>query len=211
LPETKAVTFYGFCDQFLRSRGERLDYQQISQPGFWRDVQDRVLAAPIPDDWTFDVLIVDEGQDFEPDWLEILELFLSPGGRILWLEDPEQNLQCKPPALITGFVRLRATSNYRTPYAIARFMRDHLPTEFEPANPLPRLGVDLHSYHTEQDQTELLAKIIRDLQTQGFEPADIAVISLRGLSQSPVLKLDRIGTLPLRRFTGDYTPEGAQI
>ena len=74
IPEVRAQTFYGFCDQFLRGRGETLDYDRMNQPGFWSAIQDRVLAAPIPQDWRFDTLIVDEGQDFAADWLEILHL-----------------------------------------------------------------------------------------------------------------------------------------
>ncbi len=41
----------------------------------------------------FDTLIVDEGQDFERDWFEIMRLFLQEGANILWLEDDVRNLQ----------------------------------------------------------------------------------------------------------------------
>ena len=41
----------------------------------------------------FDTLNVDEGQDFEQDWLEIMRLFLQEGANLLWLEDDGRNLQ----------------------------------------------------------------------------------------------------------------------
>jgi len=138
LPDIMARTFYGFCDQFLLSRGERLEYARMSQPGFWREVQDRVLAEPIPEAWRFETLIIDEGQDFEPDWLEILQLFLSEDGRILWLEDPDQNILDRAPIPLPDFVRLRSRFNYRSPASIATFIRDRLPIAFEPANPTAR-------------------------------------------------------------------------
>ncbi len=55
-------------------------------------VLEQVTAAEIPEDWQFDALIVDEGQDFEAEWFEILQLFLKEDGAILWFEDPLQNI-----------------------------------------------------------------------------------------------------------------------
>ncbi len=211
LPEVRATTFHGFCDQFLRGRGEALDYGRMNQPGFWSAVQDRVLAAPIPTDRRYDSLILDEGQDFEADWLEILQLFLTEDSRILWLDDPDQNLLNKPPLVLPGFVRLRLRQNYRSPYSIARFMRRHLPFDFEPANPLPGLGVGVHTYRDPKDQAERLAEVIGHLMTLGFAPDEIAIISLRGLDQSPLWQRERIGRHAIRRFTGAYQPDGTQI
>lgn len=40
---------------------------------------------------------------------------------------------------LPGFVRLRVPQNYHSPYGIAPAMRQHLPFDFDPANPLPGL------------------------------------------------------------------------
>jgi hypothetical protein len=34
LPEINVKTFYGFCDAFLRDRGETRDYGPMNQPDF---------------------------------------------------------------------------------------------------------------------------------------------------------------------------------
>ena len=74
----QVYTFMGFCDEFLKSLGVKLDYSNMNgNPDFWRDVQDQVMAQEIPDNWKFESLIVDEGQDFDAEWLEILRLFLK--------------------------------------------------------------------------------------------------------------------------------------
>jgi len=211
IPEVRAQTFYGFCDQFLRGRGETLDYDRMNQPGFWSAIQDRVLAAPIPPDWRFDTLIVDEGQDFAADWLEILHLFLSADGRILWLDDPDQNLLNKPPLTLPGFTRLHLRQNYRSPYGIARFMRQHLPFDFEPANPLPGLGVGVHTYQKPEDQATSLAAVINQLHSLGFNPEEIVLLSLQGIDKSPLWRCERIGKHTIRRWTGAYRPDGSQI
>ncbi|MCC7280259.1 MAG: NERD domain-containing protein [Chromatiaceae bacterium] len=211
LPEIKVKTFYGFCDAFLRDRGETLDYGRMNQPGFWGEVQDRVLVAPISPDWRFDVLILDEGQDFEADWLEILQLFLTEEGRVLWLEDPDQNLRDQEPLALPGFVRLRLRQNFRSPFGIARFMHEHLPFDFEPANPLPGLGVGVHGFHRPADQVQRLAEVVGQQLALGFAPEEIVILSLRGLNQSPLWQEDHIGRHAVRRFTGRYQPDGAQI
>ena len=79
-------TFYGLMDRFLISRGHKLSYERIGEPNFWQDIQDRVIGETIGPDWKFDALIVDEGQDFEAQWNEILRLFLKPDADILWFE-----------------------------------------------------------------------------------------------------------------------------
>jgi hypothetical protein len=211
LPEIRANTFYGFCDLFLRSRGETLDYGRMNQPDFWNAIQDRVLAAPIPDDWRFDTLIVDEGQDFSADWLEILQLFLSGDGHILWLDDPDQNLLNKPALNQPGFVRLRVRQNYRSPYSIARFMRQHLPFDFEPANPLPGLGVGVHNYQAPEDQVKSLEAVLSHLLSLGFASEEIVILSLQGVGKSPLWRSERIGRQVIRRFTGNYRPDGSQV
>ncbi len=211
LPAIKVKTFYGFCDAFLRDRGENLDYGRMNQPGFWGEVQDRVLVAPISPDWRFDVLILDEGQDFEADWLEILQLFLTEEGRVLWLEDPDQNLRDQEPLALPGFVRLRLRQNFRSPFGIARFMHEHLPFDFEPANPLPGLGVGVHGFHRPADQVQRLAEVVGQQLALGFAPEEIVILSLRGLNQSPLWQEDHIGRHAVRRFTGRYQPDGAQV
>src|SRR5262249_52936538 len=80
-------TFYGLMDKFLISRGHKLSYDRIGEPDFWLNVQERVIGETIGSDWKFDALIVDEGQDFERQWSEILQLFLNSNADILWLED----------------------------------------------------------------------------------------------------------------------------
>ena len=115
-------TFMGFCDEFLKSMGLSLNYSEMNgNPDFWRNVLEQVMDQDVPDDWKFDTLIVDEGQDFEAEWLEILRLFLHKGANVLWLEDSDQNIYSKKPVLLQDFVRYRCAVNYRSPESIAAF------------------------------------------------------------------------------------------
>ena len=60
-----------------------------------------IAAEPTPDDFV-DVLVVDDGQNFEQPWADALLRFLKPGGKAWWLEDPLQNLYDRPPVDLPG-------------------------------------------------------------------------------------------------------------
>ncbi len=205
-------TFHGFCREFLASRGHALDFTEAgSNPNFWREVQERVTGEEIPEPWRFDTLVVDEGQDFEQEWWETLQLFLRDGADVLWLEDPDQNLQGRPPVRLDGFVGFRARVNYRNPDSIARYIRRHLPFDFEPGNDLPGLGVGEHRCENPADQPRIVARVIQDLVKQGFSHEDIVILTCHGVQNSVFSALDAVGGVKLRRFTGEYTPEGNQV
>src|SRR5690606_4025911 len=88
---------------------------QGPQNGTWQNVQEQLIAADLDPGMRFDCLVVDEGQDFEPEWFELLQLFLTEDAAILWLEDPQQNLRGTPLAELRGFARYRETTNFRSP------------------------------------------------------------------------------------------------
>jgi hypothetical protein len=170
----------------------------------------------VPEEWKFDALIVDEGQDFEPDWFDMLRMFLRNGADILWLEDVDQNLRAQQPVPLPGFVGFRARANYRTPRSIAQFIERTLPVEFEAASDLPGLGVGVRSYAEETDQPGIVAKIIVELLRRGFTHSQIVVLTTRhlvtpGMPRSGFQDRDRVGNYRLRRFTGEYDLVGNQI
>jgi superfamily I DNA and RNA helicase len=198
-------TWYGFCHAFLESRGQPVDFSGADRgPAFWREIQDRVMAEPIPEGWRFDALVVDEGQDFEDEWVDIIRLFLKDDAAILWLEDGDQNLQGKPPVALEGFVTYRCRENYRSPESIARFIRRTLPVDFEPANPLPGLGVGIEPYDESIEQPRCAARVLQRLVGLGFHNDDIVILTCRGAQNSVFSELDTVGGVRLRRFTGAY-------
>jgi len=205
-------TFHGFCVEFLKSRGQAPDFDKAGgDSDFWRRIPELVTAERIPDDWIFDALVVDEGQDFEQEWLEILTLFLHEDADILWLEDPEQNLQDKPSVNTKGFIGYRCPVNYRSPESIARFIRNTLPVEFELGNDLPGLGVGVYGYEKPDEQPKAVARIVQDLIRRGFSHYDIVILTCLGARNSLFSELKQVGGIKLRRFTGDYDAEGNQV
>ena len=203
--------FHGFCRDFLRAQGHALVFPDRPDAAFWTRMQEEVSAQSIPADWTFDTLVVDEGQDFESEWLEILRLFVPEDAAILWLEDSAQNLYEKQSLALGGFVTYRCRTNYRTPETIARVIHDVLPVEFEPGNDLPGLGVGVHGYDDPEDQVRIVDRIIQDRVRQGFAHEDIVVVTCHGVEHSVFAETESIGGIPLRRPIREYDKDGNQV
>ena len=155
-----------------------------------------------------ETLFIDEGQDLGQEAFEVLSLLAADAAGIVWMEDADQNLGQR--AIEGGhfemarYLRLRLPWNYRSPNRIARFMRDRLPLAFDPANALPGYPVRVTPVRDAEDQMAQVEAAVERLLADGFGPADIVIISCRGLQHSVFAELDRIGTHRLRRFTGRY-------
>lgn len=214
VPENSYVnTWHGFVAEFLQSKGERLDFDLMrTSKSFWKDTQEKAAAEEIPDEWIFDALIIDEGQDFEDEWVEIVKLFICNDADILWLEDMEQNVYSKPKVKLDDFVGYRCQINYRTPESIARFIRNTMPFEFEFGNELPGLGVGVHGYKKDIDQIKAVTAVVQDLtKNRGFSLSDIVVITCGGVNSSIFSNLDKIGGVRTRSFSGEYDKDGNQL
>jgi hypothetical protein len=215
-----ADTFYGLMDRFLKSRGHRFSYE-LGQPDFWVSVQERVIGETIGADWKFDSLIVDEGQDFERQWCEILRLFLAPDADLLWLEDLNQSIRPEMAerstselayeSLSAQFIGFRAKANYRSPETIARYILRVLPFDFVPANPTPGLGVGVSTYKDSEDQGKVVASIVTELIRSGFKHSDIVILSMRGLARATFAQTRGIGNFTFSRPTGEYDLLGNQV
>ena len=205
-------TWYGLCDKYLTEQGHVFDYERATKdPAIWKEMQEMVISSDIPEEWRFSTLIVEEGQDFNPAWYEVLELFLTDDADILWLEDAHQNVRNTETTELPDFVTYHANDNYRSPESIASFIREVLPYDFECMNPLPGLGVQVTGYTKDDEQVKIVGKIVQDLIKAGFKHEEIVVLTMKGANNSSLSSIDRIGSLEIKHFTGEYDNKGNQL
>lgn len=213
LGDTKNVNnFHGHCQQWLKAFGDsdRLQASESDGSAFWDELVEQM--ADIADQaGPFDVLIIDEGQDFKPDWYEVLRLAMKPDYRCLWLEDAEQALLGNDPVSLEGFVRYHNHRNFRTPARIARFIDRLLDKHVDWANPLDGCIPVVSTYATEAGQREQLEQRVQALMRQGFQAEQIAIVSLRGQSSAVYRDLSAIAGKSIRRFTGRYDDDGNPV
>jgi len=200
----RVASFHLLCDAFVRARGRTPDY---GSPTVWAAMEAALANEPLPPDWNYDVLIVDEGQDFSQAWCDALLRLLNDGGRALWLEDRMQDLYGREAVALPGWVTLRAPSNYRSPRRIVeRLAAIGAAGEVEPMSPFEGADVELLAY-PDGDTAALYnqtKQAIRACLAAGFRRGDIALISYHGREKSALLRLDALGAHTLKSFTGDY-------
>lgn len=202
-----ACTFHALCTLRLRDTDQVPDFSQA-------DVFTRIatLAADLPVDpaWQFDTVIVDEGQDFDAAWRSMIFSLAKQDARLLWLEDPLQNLYDRPAFDEPGWVSIHANTNFRCPRPVVRMLQGLVPDGFriEAASPFDGTELEVITYTDHQSLQEGIEKALLMCRQEGFKPADIAVISFQGQHKSALGAVSRIGNDTFCKFTGLYDPNG---
>lgn len=195
-------TFHALCEAVVRTTGEAPDFSRVDA---FDALVARAAELPVPPSLLFDTVIVDEGQDFSPHWRDLTLRHAAADARLLWLEDPLQNLYARPPVDLPGWVGIRSAANFRSPRPIVRFLQKLAVEQgIEAASPIDAAEIELLVY---TDAADLLQKIklgIKACHAAGFRKEDVAVISFRGRENSHLLRHDRLGDFSFRSFTGSY-------
>lgn len=206
----EVATYHQLCDRLLRSLGTTIDF---SLPDAFSRLEREFEAASPSAAWQFDELIVDEGQDFRPEWLPQLLRLLTSEGRAWWLEDPMQNLYGRPHAELPGWVELHSDTNYRSPQDILASLQQLrlVPDAVEAGSPLGGSEVEILTYSDTRGMIEETKKALTQGLTSGFKRPQMAVVTWRGREHSQLLGYDQIGPHKLRSFTGHYDLLGNPI
>ncbi len=200
----RVTSFHMLSDAFAREQGDTPNY---AAPDVWDKIEAQMAASPLAA--SYDVLIVDEGQDFSPVWRDILLRMLKPDGRAIWLEDPNQNLYGKESVPLPGWVTLHSDTNYRSPRQIVDLLATIGATQSPVEAGSPFKGADIEELVYPDGDTEAMLAQTRRAVTlclgAGFTREDIAIASFRGREKSTILHLDQLSEVhTLKSFTGEY-------
>jgi hypothetical protein len=209
-PESvRVANYHQLCDWIARDVGAVPDFRS---PDVFGRLEAIFAQAPIDERWLFDVLIVDEGQDFQEPWVAALSRLVRPRGAWWWLEDPLQNLYMREPVALPGWTVLTETTNYRSPRDILDYLRDRLgalsPLAAAVTAGSPFDGSELTFVAYDEAQPEASVEATKRAITQalalGFRKQDIVVLSYRGREGSALTAVEQLGPHRLRGFTGKY-------
>jgi hypothetical protein len=202
------LTFHQLADRVARQLNRIPDFSEVD--AFSR--LERVFLESSPDpEWMFDELIVDEGQDFPPEWGDALLRLLNENGRAWWLDDPMQNLYGRDPFRREGWVELRASVNYRSPRVISDFLSVLSAEPLQSGSPIEGAAIDILEYGNNDELNEQTKRAIGIAIAAGFPRTSIALLSCHGRQNSRLATLDRLGPYSLRRFSGQYDLIGRPI
>lgn len=136
----------------------------------------------------FDTIVVDEAQDFSPEWMGLLERLLPAdgSGRMLVVADPAQELYVRGysvPSPADGWAVCELVTNCRNAQQIARLLRRRLNGAPAPAVAPEVVGVRFQPVPV-GDVGAVLEAVRSELEwlleDEGRSPSSIAVLTFRG-------------------------------
>lgn len=226
LPGVEVETFLSLVHRICRGSFTPGD---LSQEDYEKDAPIALLEAIRPTD-KYDVIIVDEAQDFRTDWWTAVEYLLKDKeSRLVVFSDPLQELFCDPIADVSTDLTFHMTQSCRTPQRVTSYFdkvaqhslglkyEDHAKApEFERA--ILKQGIEPNEFSPQGDQPTLLAaqsdpshraktikKQLNDWLSRGFRPSQMAVLSPWAL-QNPncsIGLIDHVANLPLKGEASD--------
>lgn len=204
----QVATFHEHALEFYRKVSGPPDYSRVD---IFTDIEQAYLEAV--SDGGYDLIVVDEAQDFIGAWVARIHAQLNERGAFYVLGDEAQRLYEREPYELVNAISVHATENYRSPKRIvdtinALGLADSIiQAKGAYAGDVP----DFLAYATDNDLIQQTCKAIQDLLSEGFSLNDIAVVTYRGAARSKILANSAIGEYQLRKFVGRYDAQGEQI
>lgn len=208
---TPAETFHEFALRVARRSGIAIDFSSSSA---FQTLAEHCVSAVAASEPDLDLLVIDEVQDLQPEWVQALLSRLTSDGRAVLMEDPEQQLYVDREAFeVDGAVTVTSQENFRSPKSLVSLINllRLVDADIEALGPFEGEPPEPIIYDVDDQVIARTADAVERCIRRGFEIADIAVISLRGRERSLLQRLDRLGAWTVRRFTGRYDGGGGAL
>ena len=204
-------TFHEFCLRVARRSGLVADF---TAPGAFDVIAMHCMAVMQHAEPDLDLLVLDEVQDLQPEWVQSMLQRLRPQGGAFLLEDPEQQLYKDRESFdIPDAVTITSNENFRSPRALVRLINGLQLTAIEVEALSPHEGEmpDPIIYQSPERVAPCTVEAVQRCLQRGFTLEDIAIVSMRGRERSLLQGLENLGSWPLRRFTGRFDDGGSAI
>ncbi len=206
------TTFHELCIAHLRQHlahtAAPLDF---SHPHVFKDAQTQYIQDAELKEPYLDLLIIDEAQDFDPEWVGALIAQLKAKARLYILGDSNQDLYDRGAFELPEAVHIASPDNFRSPRRIVQTI-NALTLSQQPvvAKSLfegwePRF----YSYpESDKEGLQRVQKCIHQLLDEGVAISQIVLLSYAGRERSHLLAQTHVGQWPLKRFTGRFDSAG---
>ncbi len=197
--QTDVVTFHQHCDEYAKQHGHAPDF---SRAGIFEELANIYMANAENLTPRFDLLVIDESQDFYPDWVSALANELKPNGRLYVLGDENQQLYEREAFELTGAVRIECTDNFRSPQNVVHainklsLIAQHIVACSGHEGEAP----NIYTYDDQpESHTKALNICLKNLWAAGIEPTQVVVVTYRGLDKSKLMSMDEVGGKKVKR------------
>jgi hypothetical protein len=201
--DADVFSFHELCESVITRTGGRYEPDRIHPSDFYDCTAPRLLAEHIPRfAKRYDLIIVDEAQDFMKQWWAPLTCLLqtSRGSEFYIFRDPDQNIFRREISQPFEDVALFSLDqNCRNTPAIIRWINKRCQTKIEPPAKIQE-GVDPAEIHIRDDEQELkeTGRIIDQLvHKEKISPRKIVILGKHPRKDSTFKNVPAIGGLDI--------------
>jgi thymidine kinase len=205
---TEVATFHQHCDDHAKQQGHAPDF---SDAKVYEELTRLYIANAERLTPRFDLLVIDESQDFHPEWVGALSNELKPQGRLYVLGDENQQLYDREAFGLAGAVRIECTDNFRSPQSVVHAI-NKLKLTAQPIVACSDHVGEAPNIYTYGDQpgshTAALNLCLQNLWAEGIDPSQVVVVTYRGMEKSKAMALAYAGgkrvKRPVRQADGSW-------
>lgn len=230
-PYLKIQNFHALCREYAARTGyDQHPEWDDSRPDFFDNLMPGALveAAAASDDYRFDAIIADEGQDFEPAWWAALELLLrNPREGVFYVFYDDNQLvyprQMELPVRELPFPLTENCRNTRHIHtAVLNYYRSDTPFTVRGPEGRPVETITWDPTERRALQQALASTLARLIYSEAVASEDVVILSAGGLQKEPLRDmpvpapfrlvadpsrvLDEIHTTTIRLFKGLESP-----
>lgn len=182
----EALHFHGICTawasqaglDYARRDGEsEREYYEVRAPNFLSEAAEKLERR-------VDAVLVDEAQDFLPEWFDALELLLEDRGGIMFLfADENQSIYRQGFVAPAGFFTYRLRANLRNAASIHRLLVEHFGEESTSKGPTG-VEVSVRTWRTDKDLRKELSRLLSSFRDNGIPSEWVTVLTGRSAKSS---------------------------
>jgi hypothetical protein len=212
-------TFSSFAKRLVESiKPDWWEKHQKKSDEFWTlELPTTLLDIPLEKLPKFDAVIVDEGQDFKPEWFEFLQQLLSDPKQcfLTVFLDEHQDIfhHWKHFPSSPQPAKKVLTKNCRNTRRIVEYLNSVYPTEmtwFE-RSPTGAPIVQRHVNNSTEEQTQLVRDIKNLISTEHVAPGQIVILLSSSKAESCLANTNKIAGFPLESTYNGYDPKAKKI
>ncbi|MDB4414038.1 NERD domain-containing protein/DEAD/DEAH box helicase [Akkermansiaceae bacterium] len=187
-------------------------------PEFWEmTVPLKMLESLDVKQPEYDVVIVDEGQDFKADWFETLSRLQKQGedSRFVILYDANQDIFGRwedLPWAEGTYTRKQLRKNCRNTKEIVKHLNSIIPSEMVGFEKSPAgQPVLFKESSSPKEEAEMIKNDLASFLKEGVAPGEIVILINEPLADSAVSSIQKIGRYPVEWMGRTYRPDSSKI
>ncbi len=198
-------TFHSFAYEYIYEIEPKwYENQKAKDASFYEILFPSKLMETIeayPPKEKFDVLLIDEAQDFNRSWLALAFKLISQEGKIILFYDENQNIFDRKFEIPTeeSFQSFKLEHNYRNTQKICSYVQDETGFQITPMNTPEGVDVKVSEYVGLDDlENKLNQALLKLLMVENLSYNDIVIIVDGRVSKHLLSTLTKIGNFPIR-------------